>query len=210
MGFTFLKAGAKRCLPVLICMSVASCAAIGNLGAPTPPTSQLALYDGSVSVAVPRGYCIETKASSVANGFAVMVACDTIALRDERPLINGFVTVQIGAAGSAIVGDEADELEQLLSTETGKRLLSQDGDPAAIKILNTGQSGGAVIASFLDALPPPAPGLQKTEWRGFFEVDGRLATVAVRGIAADPITDVDGRALLDQTIAAVQVINAAS
>ena len=43
-----------------------------------------------------------------------------------------------------------DQLEQLLSTEIGKQLLSQDGDPAAIKILSTTQSGGAVIASFLD------------------------------------------------------------
>lgn len=204
-----LKAGAVRCLPIVCMLSAVGCTAIGNLGAPTPPTAALALYDGSVRAAVPQNYCIETKASAPATGFAVMVACETIALRNERPLINGFVTVQVGTEGSAIVGDEADQLEALLKTDGGKRLLSQNGDPSGIKVRETGRAAGAVLVNFSDALEPPVAGLQKTEWRGFFEVDGRLATVAVRGIAEDPLADRDGRALLERTITAVQLANVA-
>jgi len=79
-------------------------------------------------------------------------------------------------------------------------------------ILKAGAARGLPIVCMLsasDALEPPVAGLQKTEWRGFFEVDGRLATVAVRGIAEDPLADRDGRALLERTITAVQLANVA-
>ncbi|MEL6574244.1 MAG: dihydroxy-acid dehydratase, partial [Pseudomonadota bacterium] len=66
----------------------------------------------------------------------------------------------------------------------------------------------AVTVRFRDSNPAPVAGLQSTEWRGFFDVNGRLATVAVRGLSAAPLGTDDGEVLLARTIAAVRQANA--
>ncbi|MEO9865834.1 MAG: hypothetical protein ABJO29_02585 [Yoonia sp.] len=186
---------------------VAGCAEIGSLGAPTPPTPALALYGGDVIAAVPEGYCIETKASKPRSGFAVMVGCGVIAGTNDRPRLNGFATVQVGPAGSAIVAEDPDGFEAFLSTTAGETLLSVNGNASTVSVGGVKQTSGAVTVRFADQAAPPVAGLQTTEWRAFVDIKGRLTTIAVRGMAETPLTASQGQALLESVLASMLANN---
>ena len=189
---------------------IAGCTEIGLLGAPTPPTPALALYGGDVIAAVPEGYCIETKASNARTGFAVMVACEVIALETDRPRLNGFATVQVGAAGSAIVAADPDAFEAFLSTTAGESLLSVNGTASTVTVGAIKQTSGAVMVRFADQAAPPVAGLQTTEWRAFVDIKGRLTTIAVRGLAGDPLSASEGQALLESVLGSMLANNQAT
>lgn len=186
---------------------VAGCAEIGSLGAPTPPTPALALYGGDVTAAVPEGYCIETKASKPRTGFAVMVACGTIAGTNDRPRLNGFAVVQVGEAGSAVVTDDPDAFEAFLKTPAGENMLSVNGNASTVSVGAFQQTSGAVMVRFTDQAAPPVAGLQTTEWRAFVDIKGRLTTIAVRGMAETPLTASQGQALLESVLGAMLINN---
>ena len=189
---------------------IAGCTEIGMLGAPTPPTPAIALYGGEVIAAVPEGYCIETKASNSRTGFAVMVACEVIALETDRPRLNGFATVQVGTAGSAIVAADPDGFEAFLSSTAGEGLLSVNGNASTVTVGDVKQTSGAVTVRFSDQAAPPVAGLQTTEWRAFVDIKGRLTTIAVRGLAGDPLSASEGQALLESVLGAMIVNNPAT
>jgi hypothetical protein len=186
---------------------IAGCTEIGMLGAPTPPTPALALYGGDVIAAAPEGYCIETKASKPRTGFAVMVACGVIAGVNDRPPLNGFAVVQVGAAGSAVVGSNPDAFEAFLNTTAGETLLSVNGNASTVTVGGLKQTSGAVTVRFTDQAAPPVAGLQTTEWRAFVDVNGRLTTIAVRGLAGMPLSASQGQALLESVLGAMLVNN---
>ena len=186
---------------------IAGCTEIGLIGAPTPPTPAIELYGGDVIAAVPEGYCIETKASNSRRGFAVMVACEVIAGDTERPRLNGFATVQVGTAGSAIVASDPNGLENFLSTTAGESLLSVNGSASTVTIGAVKQTSGAVTVRFTDQSAPPVAGLQTTEWRAFVDIKGRLTTISVRGLAGRPLSASDGQALLESVLGSMLINN---
>jgi hypothetical protein len=189
---------------------IAGCAEIGNLGAPTPPTPALALYGGDVIAAVPEGYCIETKASKPRSGFAVMVACEVISGGSDRPRLNGFAVVQVGAAGSAAVAADIDGFQDFLTTTAGENLLSVNGNASTVTVGAFKQTSGAVTVRFSDQAAPPVAGLQATEWRAFVDINGRLTTIAVRGLAEEPLSEYSGQTLLESVLAAMLANNQAA
>lgn len=193
----------------LLCVAgiLAGCA---ELGPPTPPTPALALYGGEVIAAVPEGYCIETKASNARTGFAVMVACEVIAGETDRPRLNGFVTVQVGAAGSGIVASDPDGFASFLSSTAGESLLSVNGSAGTVTVGRVTQTQGGVTVRFTDQSAPPVAGLGTTEWRAFVDIKGRLTTIAVRGLAGDPLSASEGQSLLESVLRSMLANNAAT
>lgn len=200
----------KMSMAVLALGFIAACDVIpvseGNQP-PTPPTPVLALYGGDVIAAVPDGYCIETKASRPASGFAAMVACQTIAGEAGRPALNGFVSTQVGPSGSALVNAAKPAFAAFLSTTAGEAILSTAGDAGTVTVVAVDQTDTGVVARFTDTAPARVPGLQQTEWRSFVDMKGRLVTIAVRGLAGDPLTADQGRTLLDRAVAAFVAAN---
>lgn len=198
MGLT-----AFRALYLVACFALTACAGITGFGSPQGEVASLPLYGGQVVAASPANYCIAPSASRPTEGFAVLVRC-----QEAGPgTADAFVTLQIGATDSGLTPNEAAELRTILQSGTGRGLLSQTGAATTIAVEATEVAGDIVTVRFRDVAPPPVAGLQSTEWRGFFGVNGRLATVAVRGLAAAPLGTDDGEVLLGQTIAAVRQAN---
>ena len=193
-----------------VALLIAGCTELGLLGAPTPPTPTFSLYGGDIVAVVPQGYCIETKASNSRAGFAVMVACDVIAGGNERPRLNGFATVQVGAVGTAAVAADPDGFQDFLSTTAGESLLSVNGNASTVSVGGVKQTSGAVTVRFTDEAAPPVSGLQTTEWRAFVDIKGRLTTIAVREFAGQPLSASEGQALLENVLASMLANNEAT
>ncbi|WP_375255528.1 dihydroxy-acid dehydratase [Yoonia sp.] len=188
-------------------MKRASAVMVGVLAvtACTAPVSTrtVTLGDGTIAATSPTGYCVDTVASQPSRDFAVLAPCATLG-GGMMPDVVGMATVQVGPADSGSIALDELALRDFLITDAGARLLSQSGDADDITILSTQAFSNQVMVYFADRGTPPIAGLQSQEWRAFREVDGRLVTIGVRGLAASPLKDGPGAALLKQIIAGVR------
>ena len=162
---------------------------------------------GGVLATTPDGYCFDAAASRIAEGFAMMAPCASLGEPEPAPATVGIATVQVGPPGSATVTGAETALRDFLITDAGVALLSQNGNANDIQILSTQAFNGQVMVHFSDAGTPPMPGLQQGEWRAFTDVNGRLVTIAVRGLAVAPLRDGPGAGLLKLVVAGVQAVS---
>ena len=190
----------------VVLVGLAACEA----GLPGGGTRSLGLYDGSVRVAGPEGYCVDPLASRPEAGFAVLGACGLLGGSGGMPGTDGFITVQAGAAGTASVSGSETDLATLLRLPMGAALLTDSGRPATVAVGLVEQSPGLVIVQFTDRAPPPVDGLAAEEWRAFMDLGGRLVTVGLRGYDRAPLSAAQARGLLYATVAALRAANPAA
>lgn len=191
--------------PVLL--ALAGCSVL-----PLPETGirAMAMFDGSVVARSPEGYCIDSRTSRPETGFAVMGGCAILSRLMIMPRVEGLITVQFGAPGSATVEGAERDLVALLRSARGAALLSASGRPEAVLVEGIETGPGIVLVRFLDTAPPIAEGLERVEWRAFLDVAGRLTTVTVRGFERAPLDRAAGLALMSEAVSALRAANAAT
>lgn len=173
---------------------------------PPPPSKSVALAGGDIIATAPAGYCVDGVASQPAEDFALLAPCATLGDAGGVPDVIGVATLQIGPADSGQIANDEIALRDYLITDAGTALLSQSGDASQIDILSTQAFRDQVMIHFTDQGAPPVAGLQREEWRAFRNINGRLVTIGVRGLAAAPLQDGPGAGLLKLVIAGVQAV----
>ena len=176
-------------------------------GANASPEPQLALLGGKFTAVGPAGYCADTAASRPVKGFAIFAPCGMLGGTGASATLNAVTTVQIGPVNSAIVGDDPRAFAQVLSSDSGPAILSRDGDAQTVVVQSVRQHGARVSVYFTDAAPAFIAGAQEAEWRSFFDLSGRLATVTVRGLDSAPLSATRGAVLLDQAVEKLMLAN---
>jgi hypothetical protein len=188
---------------IRLCAGLAGSLAIAAC-TPTVPAKSMALLDGDVIATTPAGYCFDAQVSQPAQGFAVLAPCATLGTPDAAPAVVGIATVQVGPQESGAVAGAEAELRDFLITDAGNALLSTGGKGSDVTVLSTQAFNGQVMVHFIDDGPPPLAGLQSEEWRAFTDLNGRLVTIAVRGLATAPLEDGPGAGLLKLILAGVR------
>lgn len=179
------------------CVAVAGCT-------PPSPSRSVFLASGDIVAVPPVGYCVDMDASQPQNNFALLAPCASLGGDERVPNVIGVATVQVGPAESGQIAQDEIALRDFLITDAGNALLSQSGTADDVDILSTQAFGDQVMVHFVDRGAPPVPGLQRQEWRAFRNINGRLVTISVRGLAAEPLQDGPGAGLLKLVIAGVQ------
>lgn len=154
---------------------------------PVAPQKSVVLVDGDVIAQMPAGYCVDIAASRARDGFAVVAPCATLGEAEAAPLAIGIATIQVGAGGTASVAGNETQMRDFFSSDAGAVLLSSDGRAGSIDVISARASSGRVSVHFKDSETPPIAGQQDEEWRAFKDVNGRLVTIALRGLAAAPL-----------------------
>ena len=95
-----------------------------------------------------------------------------------------------------MVADNSEGLMSLLGSDAGAGLLSATGNGDNITVIGAEAEENTVTVRFNDDGAPPIKGLDDAEWRAFTDINGRLVTVAVRGLASAPLTEGTGSWLL--------------
>jgi hypothetical protein len=178
-----------------------------DISLPGGGTRSLALFDGAVLAQGPEGFCVDPLASRPSAGFAVLGSCGLLAGGGRAPQADGFITIQVGAPGTATVTGSETDLATLLRLPMGAALLTEAGDPATVTIGQIEQGDGLVSVRFSDRAPPPVAGLGPEEWRAFLDLGDRLVTVGLRGYARAPLAAAEAQDLLYDTVAALRAAN---
>lgn len=164
-------------------------------GTETRGVRAMSMFDGAVSIRGPEGYCIDMQASEARRGFAVLAGCALTSRQAQlMPRLDGLVTVQVGAPGSAVVTGAETELAALLASEAGQALLDPDSTGASAPQIDA--IAGAVVVVFEPAGRPAFDGTSGPVWRGFLDLGDRAATVTVRSFDRAPLEKDEGERLL--------------
>jgi hypothetical protein len=162
--------------------------------------------ESNVIVQAPTGYCVDGTASKPHNGFAVVAPCVTLGGTQPTPSTVAVATIQVGPEGSGAVTGSETALRDFLESDAGTALLSTTGDSDTVTSIEAQAADGRVIVRFNDSAPHGLPGLQSLEWRAFKDVNGRLVTIALRGLASMPLNDSTGIRLLNAMTSAVKPV----
>jgi len=184
----------------------------GGLSDRTTLTSQgirtLSLLGGDVRVRGPEGYCVDQAASDARSGFAVIAGC--VLLTDDvdlAPVLDGLITVQFGDEETASVNGDEEAFASFLDSDVGRSLLATSGDATDLVDMVSQIEGAAVLIRFEDTSLPAFAGTNGVQWRGFFDVKGRLTTVSVLSFDRAPLTQSQAEQLLVASMNELTAVN---
>ena len=182
-------------------------AKISVFGGTQKPVSAQLLLTGDVIAAGPTGYCADTNASRIKSGFGIFGPCVILGKRDAAPAISAVYTVQVGAAESAIIDANGAGFAEFLRSPRGAASLARDGSSDTVQVREVIGSGPTVTVALRHSSEALLAGAHALEWRAFMDVNGRLVTLAVRGLDENPLPDSAGAFLLEQAVEAMKIAN---
>lgn len=178
-----------------------------------PDRATLTVAGRNVTIAAPRGYCVDPAATNVSASGAFVMATDCALLGSEGVTAEGdsealgaVLTASVSASELA-PGAALPELTRFLETREGRAALGRSGRPDRVKVLATRTRGDALYVLVDDRGPQPIAGVEPRFWRAFLEVDGRMAVLTVltfEGAGVDPSS---GLALIQRFADRVQAAN---
>jgi len=164
-----------------------------------PQSRKISVLDGAVTIAPPQGYCVDAKASRTGNDIAVILMGRCLAASN---LAAALVTASLGVAGSDTalsIGPVA--LTKFFNSTDGLAMLSSSGTAEDV-LLKTSQIDGNTLFLLIEDKTAG------TYWRAFSSLQGRLLTLTAAGVDQIVLDPDDGRALLTQTLLALNKANA--
>lgn len=185
---------ARRGLALILPLLLAAC----QMSAAPLSKPAATLLGGAVSVAGPRGYCVDpaTKREQADTAVILMGRCK-FALTVQPAVL----TVSIGPTASANVlaaGGEA--LTGYFTSPEGRAALSRIGRARDVTVLAALSAGDAYLLHLNDR----AVG---DYWRAVVGLNGRLVTISANGAQGAPLASPAGRALIDATLIALRRAN---
>lgn len=157
------------------------------------------ILGGAVSVAPPKGYCIDKDASQEQDDTAVVLMgrCD-----NEGTVPAAVLSLTVGAAGSAAaLASGGKALSAYFTSDAGRAALSLDGKPENVTVLYASETD----VSFVMHLEDRAKGRY---WRAIAGARGRLITLSVTPHQAGEVETDTWRAVLDEAVLAIERANA--
>lgn len=164
----------------------------------TPQNRKISVLNGSVTVAAPKGYCVDAKSSRTGNDTAVILMGRCSA---SSGLAAALVTASVGAAGSdAALSIGPVALTSFFNSDEGLAMLSSSGKPEDVAVKSALIEGETLFLQIEDKT-------SGTYWRAFSRLQGRLLTLTAAGVDTVILNPDDGRALLTQTLLALDKAN---
>lgn len=179
---------------------------------PEAPPARMAVAGGTVVVAGPSGFCIDTIASrdNREGALVMLAACRSLAGggpgtgRARGAILTASVTP---APAPAPVGELALPLAAYFATDEGRAALSRAGDAATVEVMDSRPDGDLFTLHLRDSAPFPGGTVAAEYRRAILDVNGRMVTVSAYGL---PGAGVPGAALLRDFAAAIRRASASA
>ena len=168
----------------------------------------------AVTIAAPAGFCVDTKSTTMTTegAFVLMSDCSLLggAKTGKRP-IGAALTASVSNGGIAGEGDSEtgtlDDLEDFAATADGRAVLSRSGEAERVRVLSKVKSGDVLYVLIEDRGKLPVAGIDRTFWRAFFDVNGRMVALSELGFEGSGL---ERQQALDQLAALAAAIRAAN
>ena len=162
----------------------------------------MALAQGRVIVAGPRGFCIDRAASqerSKAPSLVVLANCSALGagLFAPRPAASAILTATVSPTpGPGALDQAGPALGAYFGSDRGRAALSRAGDPGSVQVLDSTLEDGAFVMHLRDTAPFPGGAVDPDYWRAILDAGGRMVTVSVYTAPERALSPEAGKALL--------------
>ena len=151
--------------------------------------------DNAVTIAGPRGFCVDPQATedSAGQAFVLLGNCAVLAAGNHpQPDYRALLTAAVRDNPGGPISEQFAAVRAYLDTADGRALLSRSGDPQTVRVLDTVSKGDVLYIYAQDTSEGYAPNMSSKHWRAVFDVQGRIVSVAVLGFESQPISKHDG------------------
>ena len=196
----------NRALLCVAALALSACVA-GPVGGSSKAPARMTVLAGSVTIAGPRGYCIDRDASRSSATQAVVLLGSCAALAGTRLMPAPRAPVVLTA--SVLVGDGAaleasyPALGEFFRTEAGRAALSRSGDFGDVEILEAFTGSGAYYVRLRDrsgATDAESP-VEPEYWRALVGLNDRILTLSALALVNRPQSQEVKRAALVACVA---------
>ncbi|MEM6407644.1 MAG: hypothetical protein AAF700_04420 [Pseudomonadota bacterium] len=193
------------------CVALAGCSNLpgleGLLPGPQQAVSQaqteITVTQSAVSLTAPNGFCVDPVSTrdAASEAFVVFGNCAAITgdTSQAQPSVNAIVTAtvsSVGLASNAAIAPQSEALVGFFQSNAGKRALSRNADPGAVRIGDGFAEDGAVFLLVADSSPIHFKGAMKSYWRSYFDAGAAVVAMSVIGFEENPISGSEGLTLL--------------
>ena len=156
------------------------------------------LLGGTLKIAAPQGYCIDSKAS-VARGSAIVVLIGRCTAKGG--VAAALVSLTVGAPASAgVLLAGPDVLAKFLTSTAGRRMLARDGVAGHVMVLRALVAKGSLLLHLKDQTAGEY-------WRAITAIKGRLVTISASGAEGTPLTPDQGLKLVRGMVEMLDIRN---
>jgi len=179
---------AFRAIGLAACVPLAACLDPVRGDTPGEPSAQdalrtVAFYDGAVTVAGPRGYCIDRASIKQDAGgrFALLASCESLTGQTGIAVDPAVMTAAVLPRATAAAPPDVTAMTNALGPDTVRRAEESDG----ITLVQVANGGETVL-----------PGGDPAHWRASTIINGHIVGLAAYGPKGGAIAGPRGRDLL--------------
>lgn len=198
-----------RFIPVILLTVLAACAGVNEAA-----VTRIAVLDGAVTLAAPRGYCVDNSAllESSRGAFALFGSCAALApglfAPAPTPLAVLSATVSTPRSGNALpIAQAAEGMAAYFASPAGRRALSRGRDADTVRILRTGVEDGVFFMRLRDTSTMAGPRVAPEYWRAVFDVNRHMVTLSVLALEGAPIDEATSERVIRDFAVRVRAAN---
>lgn len=198
---------------LVACMMLGAC--LDGVAPGGTSVARLAVAGGAVTVAGPRGYCIDPARSGEGEegAFVLLGPCDALAESPrgiQAPQVRAMLSATVAPAGTGPgVAESLELLESYFASAAGRALLSREGVAETVTLRAMARDGDALILHVSDTSRAEGPPLAPDYWRVLMGVGDRMVTLNVWTPAIAPLDADDGRAVIQAFLERMRAVNRA-
>jgi hypothetical protein len=195
-----------RCTLALIPILLSACVA-GDMLPSGGGVSRVAVSDGAVVIAGPPGYCIDREATRTGEGNAFVLLGSCAALGGgQAPAAQAVLTASVlaGAPTSQPLVAAFPEMAAFFRSPAGRAALSRSGQAADVTVRQVETVKDVMVLRLRDTSASSGASVEPDYWRAVFSVRGRIVSLSVLAMKAQPLSAAGQRRLLDAFVARVR------
>lgn len=160
---------------------------------------QVIVSSKSFKVEGPTGYCPDVASIKDAdsNAFVALAMCSRMKAGDVDAQVPALLTVSVqGPSDQNVVTGAENAFIAFLDTNAGKSVIARSGNASDVVLSDVQRDGRAVYAWVDDTSAGIPAGVRSAAWRGFFDLNGRLVSLAAYQLTSEPYDKEAGLKLL--------------
>ena len=180
--------------------------ALPGRGGPTETT----VTASNIRIGGPEGFCIDTQSGQDdgLSAFVMLTNCSVLAGRSNLTgEARAVLTASVRQNADGPIATRLGEVDQILRSEAGRATLSRSGDAATVTVLDSFAQDNTLYLRLRDTSTALQADTTDEHWRAIFDLDAALVTLAVQGVASDPLSPDTGLRLLQTYAARVKTLN---
>jgi hypothetical protein len=189
-------------IPVLLSACVA-----GDVLPSGGGVSRVAVSDGAVVIAGPPGYCIDRQATRTGEGNAFVLLGSCAALGGgAAPVARAVLTASVlaGAPTSQPLVAAFADMAVFFRSPAGRAALSRSGQARDVTIRQIETVKDVMVLRLNDTSASAGAAVAPDYWRAVFSVRGRIVSLSVLGLKAQPLAAEGQRRLLEAFVTRVR------